>query len=67
MIVKMQRAQFPPDADVLVYDESRKFLVHMPFDKNVRKAFGKKAKIYANARINGKTLEILEVVSDQDW
>jgi hypothetical protein len=52
MIVKIQRALFPPGAPALIYSQSRDFMTEMPLGAlppDVRAALDKSPKVYWNA------------------
>lgn len=71
MIVKIQRAIYPPDHSVLVYDKRRKFTQHMPFTPEIREAMGDDVKAYFDVTIEKQGYEqvmvLLRRVDDCNW
>lgn len=68
MIVKVQRAVWPPDEDVLVYDKGRTFTIQVPFTSVLEALFGPKLKIYCEAeRTEAGGLTLKHVVPDRSW
>lgn len=67
MIVKVQRAIWPPDSDALVYDKHRTFTIQVPFTRTLKKLFGPKLKIYCEAEKVGDEITIENVVPDRSW
>ena len=67
MIVKLQRALFPADAPILAYDKHRRHTRQITATKELKRLFGGKAKIYAEATLKGETMEIGRLVEDQPW
>ncbi len=55
--------------EVLVYMEEKKIMLLLPYDKNWRKLFGDKLKIYVSAKYTPKvkTLDIIRVLPDRNW
>ena len=66
-IFKLQRALFPPDADVLAYDEQHRHQVSLPMSDELRRLFSDRVKIYCEAEPNGRGLTIGKIVSDRGW
>ena len=49
MIVKIQKALFPPNGPALIYDQSKDFMTEMPFSDlppDVRSALARANKVY---------------------
>lgn len=72
-IFKFQRPimSTDPNPEMLVYNESGKITLQVPFTKWYEDWFGDELKIYAKCRwqLRGKhvTIEILNEVEDEDW
>jgi hypothetical protein len=74
MIVKVQRALFPPDAEWLIYDRRRSFNILMHPTPELLEMMGDDPKGYFEAeppkgrRPHGKaTIKLLHRVADQPW
>jgi hypothetical protein len=66
-VFKLQRALFPPDADVLAYDKWRRHQVTLPMSDELRRLFGDRVKVYCEAEPNGQGLTIGKRVADRGW
>ncbi len=70
MIVKIQRPLMcfgVGEPKVLVYDKSRQNECQIPMTDELSELMGDLPKIYAKVKIQGKLIEITDVVPDQDW
>jgi len=74
MIVKVQRALYPPDAEWLIYDQRRSFNILMHPTQELLEMMGDDLKAYFQAdppkglRHGGKaTIKLLRRVADQPW
>jgi hypothetical protein len=67
MIVKVQRALFPADAEAMIYDRTRQRLVvrHLTPDELLK--LGDRAKGYFNAEHENDDFTLLDQVPDQPW
>jgi hypothetical protein len=66
-VFKLQRALFPPDADVLAYDERRRHEIVLPMTEQLRRLFGDRLKIYCEAEPNEQGLTVGKRVADRGW
>lgn len=67
MIVKIQRAQFPPDDPAMVYNEDRTFVVHTRLLPAVLELMGDRPRIYAEVLIEAGELVVVDVLPEQPW
>ena len=74
MIVKVQRALFPPDGEWLIYDQRRSFNILMRPTQELLEMMGDDPKAYFQAespkggRHGGKaTIKLLHRVADRHW
>jgi hypothetical protein len=67
MIIKLQRAIDPPDADVLIYDQRRTITQHVEMTPGLRKMFCDRYKVFAEAEMVDGVLIIGKQTSDRGW
>ena len=71
MIVKIQKAQFPPDAPTLIYDKPKTFMANMPMaqlPKEIRQALYEAPKVYWHVQLkNGRHLVFHSQAEAQAW
>ena len=71
MIVKIQKALFPPDGPTLIYDKSKTFMANTPMNElpaEIRKALKTAEKVYWNAQIkSGRRLVFHDQAEAQAW
>ncbi|UQZ90217.1 hypothetical protein C4J81_13800 [Deltaproteobacteria bacterium Smac51] len=68
MIVKIQRAIYPPNGPLLIYDRGREFVAQPKASKKVLKALGGDSKGYFEVTISqGNNIEIIRRIPDQTW
>lgn len=73
MIVKLQRALFPPDGPVLIYSEDRAFEMYAPLDGQLQTVFdvfglkqSSRAKVFAEAHMDRKQRLVIDEVFERD-
>ena len=75
IIVKVQRALYPPDAPWLAYDQRRTFNIMFEPTDEVREMMGKDLKAYFKAEpprgkrqdLSPATIHLLEKIKPQPW
>jgi hypothetical protein len=67
MIVKVQRALFPADAEAMIYDRTRQLTVVRHLTPEELLKLGGSAKGYFNAEYENGDFTLLDRVPDQPW
>lgn len=67
LVVKIQRALFPPGAPGLIYNKARTFNAEMDLPAKVIELMAGRPKLYAEVEIHGGALSVVRVLPDQPW
>lgn len=67
MIVKVQRALFPPNAPALIYNKSRTVMQTRQLSKKDLAKFGEDMKAYFQAKHEDGKITLIKRNPDEDW
>lgn len=68
MIFKLQRALYPTDGDVLVYNKDRSYFGQIPMTPELNALFGDRIKVFVTGEVNdnGNLMKTMPC-EDQPW